>query len=78
MGDIHASIFAGVGFHEGLSRTPKRKAILKMLKDIEGVYSSVEDDELFEKSPEVDGILAQAELMKDELVKSNKQRLDRN
>ena len=75
--DIHASIFAGVRFHAGLSSTPKRRAIFQVLLKIQHLCTSLGNDS-FEQSPEVADLLAQAESMKDELVKSYKQRFDRN
>ncbi|KAE9378747.1 hypothetical protein N431DRAFT_460076 [Stipitochalara longipes BDJ] len=75
--DIHATVSAEIGIYGGLGSATQRQAIIQVLIQIENLYKSL-DNASFDQSPEVENLLARAESMKDELVKTYKQRFNRN
>ncbi|PMD36958.1 hypothetical protein L207DRAFT_601319 [Hyaloscypha variabilis F] len=75
--DIRASVFAEIGIHGGLGTETQRRAVRAVVLQIETLYQALGRAD-FEQSSEVDELLAQAESMKDEIVKTYKQRFNRN
>jgi hypothetical protein len=75
--DIRASVFAEIGIHGGLGTETQRRAVRAVVLQIETLYQALGRAD-FEQSSEVDELPFQAESMKDEIVKTYKQRFNRN
>jgi hypothetical protein len=75
--DIQVSVFAELGIHGGLGTSEQRQAVSQVLGQIETLHATLEAW-AFEQSPEVDDLLAMADAMKEEIVKSYRQRFNRN
>jgi hypothetical protein len=75
--DINVSISAELGIHGGLDTAEQREAVRQVLVKIGNLHQTL-GPEAFEQCSEVDDLLASAEAMKEEIVKSYKQRFNKN
>jgi hypothetical protein len=75
--DIQVSVFAELGIHGGLGTSGQREALNQVLVQIGTLHETLETH-AFERSTEADDLLALADAMKEEIVKSYRQRFNRN
>jgi hypothetical protein len=75
--DIQVSVFAELGIHGGLGTSAQREALNQVLVRIGTLHETLEM-QAFERSSEADDLLALADAMKEEIVKSYRQRFNRN
>jgi hypothetical protein len=75
--DIQVSVFAELGIHGGLGTSEQREAVNQVLGQIGTLHATLES-QAFKQSAEVDELLAIADVMKEEIVRSYRQRFNRN
>jgi hypothetical protein len=67
--DIYASVFVEIGIHGGLGTKAQRRAVLAVVLQVIALYRTLGRAD-FEQNSEVDNLLAWAESMKTELMKT--------